>query len=145
MVPATPVAVTCTVTNTRTSTSLILQKTWMNGAAGDTAGLAIVGPSPSVPAAAVSTASGATGAETDTANQASTTVFSGQTIALGEALAEDNTGTYTSQLECDQPGLTPTDDGRGGTFEVPAAPVPVTCTFTNEPQIGRVDSAEGGG
>ncbi len=131
-IPGTPVPVTCTITNTRTSATLILQKTWVNGAAGDAAGLAIAVPAPGAPAAAVSTASGATGSETDTAHQASATVFSGQTIALAEALAEDNTGTYTSQLECDQPGLTPTDDGRGGTFEVPAAPVPVTCTFTND-------------
>ena len=130
-VPGTPVPVTCTITNTRTSAALILQKTWVNGAVGDAAGLAIAVPAPGAPAAAVSTASGATGSETDTAHQATATVFSGQTIALAEVLAADNTGTYTSQIVCDQPGLTPMDDGRGGTYEVPAAPVAVTCTVTN--------------
>ena len=46
-------------------------------------------------------------------------------------LGAGNTGTYTSEIACNQPGLTPDADGRGGTFAVPATPVPVTCTFTN--------------
>jgi hypothetical protein len=130
-VPGTPAAVTCTITNTRTSAPLILQKTWVNGALNDAAGLAIANPAPGTPAAAVSTASGAAGSETDTAHQAATTVLSGETVGLAEVLGAGNTGTYTSQLTCDQPGLTPTGDGRTGTYLVPATPLAVTCTITN--------------
>ena len=106
-VPADPSDVTCTFTNTRTSASLILRKEWVNGAAGDTAGLTISAPAPGTPASATSTATGAAGSEIDTVNQATATVFSGQAVPLDEALGAGNTGSYTSQIVCDQPGLTP--------------------------------------
>ena len=81
--PPTPLAATCTITNTRTSATLILQKQWVNGAAGDTAGLTIATPAPGTPASATSTATGAAGSETDTVNRATATVFSGQTVHPG--------------------------------------------------------------
>ena len=113
-VPTTPVAVTCTITNTRTSAGLILRKTWVNGAAGDTANLTISGSEPATSGSATSTATGADGSETDTANQATATIFSGQTVNLAEDLGVGNTGSYTAQIACDQPGLTPDPDGQGG-------------------------------
>ncbi len=131
LVPGTPAAVTCTITNTRTSAAMTLQKTWVNGAFGDTAGLAIAGPAPVVSVTAVSTASGASGSETDTANVATTTVFSGQEIGLAELLNPGNTGSYTSQITCDQTLLEPSSDGRSGIYTVPATPAAVTCTITN--------------
>ena len=45
-------------TNTRTSAVLTLQKTWVNGAAGDTAALAVSGSGPATSGSAVSTATG---------------------------------------------------------------------------------------
>ena len=130
-VPDTPVAVTCTITNTRTSAVLTLQKTWVNGAAGDTAALAVSGSGPATSGSATSTATGAAGSETDTVNRATATVFSGQTVNLAETLGAGNTGSYTSQIACDQTGLTPDGDGQGGSYLVPGTPVAVTCTITN--------------
>ena len=130
-VPAVPEAVTCTITNTRTFAQLVLQKTWVNGAAGDTADLTITGPDAPTFGSATSTATGAAGPVTDTANRATAPVFSGGTVDLAEVLGAANTGSYTSGIACDQPGLTPDPDGQGGSFEVPDAPVAVTCTISN--------------
>jgi len=130
-VPAAPVATTCTITNTRTSATLVLRKQWVNGAAGDTNDLTVATPAPGTPASATSTSTGSAGSQIDTVNQATTTVFSGQTVPLDEALTAANTGSYTSAIVCDQPGLTPDGDGQGGSFQVPAAPVATTCTITN--------------
>ena len=85
--PPTPVDVTCTFINARTSASLILQKAWVNGAAGDTAELTVSGsgarrrpgrpprPRPAPP-----------GRRPTPVNQATATVFSGQAVNLAEAL-----------------------------------------------------------
>jgi hypothetical protein len=94
--------VTCTITNTRTSAPLILQKTWVNGAAADTAALAVSGSDPATSGSASSTATGAAGSETDPVNRATATIFSGQTVNLAETLGAGNTGSYTSQIACDQ-------------------------------------------
>ena len=121
--------VTCTVTNTRTSAVLILQKTWVDGAAGDTADLSVdrYGPGRG---SATSTATGAAGSETDTDNQADATVFSGETVSWRGAGRGQHR--YLRLPDRVQPaGADARRDGRGGTFAVPAAPVPVTCTITN--------------
>jgi hypothetical protein len=91
-VPATPEAVTCTVTNSRTAASLVLQKTWVNGAAGDTADLTISGSDGATFGAATSTATGAPGPETDTANQATAAIFSGGTVDLDDHRATAGAG-----------------------------------------------------
>ncbi len=128
---ASPVAVTCTITNTRTSATMILQKTWVNGGFDDTATLSVSGSEMGTADSATSTASGVSGSETDTVNRASVTAFSGDSLSLAEALGTTNIGTYTAHISCDQPGLTPNGDGQGGTFDVPASPDTVTCTITN--------------
>ena len=120
--------VTCTISNTRTSADLVLQKEWVNGADGDTADLSVTGADVG---SATSTATGAAGSEIDGDNRADARVFSGETVSLAEVLGTDNTGSYTSEITCDQPGLTPDADGRGGSFAVPATPQPVTCTISN--------------
>ena len=141
-VPATPANVTCTFSNTRTSAALRLQKTWFNGAAKDTAALAIGGVQPSISNTATSTATGATGSETDTVNFATTSIYSGQTVNLDEALGLTNTGTYTSALTCDN-GITPITAGPGtsGAFVVLStltATTTVTCMFTNTRNEGML-------
>jgi hypothetical protein len=141
-VPAAPVDVTCTFTNTRTSATLRLQKTWFNGAKNDTAALAITGVQPSISDTATSTATGATGSETDTVNFATTLIYSGQTVNLAETLGPTDTGTYTSALMCDN-GINPITPGPGtiGAFVVPGtvtATTIVTCTFTNTRNEGML-------
>jgi len=127
-VPTPPVDVVCTFTNTRTSSTVTLQKAWVNGATGDTADLAVSGSDPGTAASDRSTASGAAGTETDTAHRATATVFSGETVTVGETLGTGNTGSYTSALSCDN-GTSA--DGTSGSFTVSSTPTPVTCTITN--------------
>jgi hypothetical protein len=127
-VPADPGPVTCTITNTRTSASLVLQKRWVNGAIGDTADLSIDGASTGPGSVTATVPTSGTGLST---GKSTSTILSGGTIVLAESLGTGNVGRYTSQIVCDQPGLTPDSDGRGGTFEVPITPEPVTCTVTN--------------
>ena len=101
------------------------------GASGDTAALTVSGSDAGTTGSATSTATGALGSQTDTVNQATATIFSGETVTLAEVLGAGNTGSYASVIACDQGGLTPNPDGRGGTFAVPATPVGATCTITN--------------
>lgn len=127
-VPATPVATTCTFTNTRTSAVVTLQKHWINGAAGDTAALditALLGQSPAE--GSTSTADGAA-QFTDTTNVVTANVLSGETIQLGEVLGAGNIGSYTSSLSCNAGPETP---GTSGSFTMPKTAAPATCTFTN--------------
>ena len=91
-VPAAASTVVCTFTNTRTSATLILQKEWVNAAAGDQAGLSITGTDPATSGSATSTASGAAGSQIDTVNRATATIFSGETVTLAEVLGAGNTG-----------------------------------------------------
>jgi len=116
--------IVCTFTNTTPQAMLTVQKTWVDGFAGDVADLSIDGA-----VVATSSATGATGEWSDVENQGSALVTSGATVELAEQLATDNVGHYTSSLACSE------DDGSSvsvdnGALTMPAAPV--TCTFTNE-------------
>ena len=128
VVPDDPVPVLCTVTNTRTSASLVLQKAWVNGATDDTADLSIDGATAGPGFADATVPAGGTGLSID---KATVTLLSGDTVDLAEQLGAGNDGSYTSQITCNRPGLTPDGDGQGGSFQVPAIPEPVTCTITN--------------
>ena len=128
VVPDDPQPVLCTVTNVRTSASLVLQKGWVNGATGDTADLSIDGATSGSGFATATVPAGGTGLSID---KAAVTLLSGDTVDLAEQLAPGNTGSYTSQITCNRPGLTADADGRGGSFQVPATPEAVTCTVTN--------------
>ena len=133
-VPAAPSTVVCTFTNTRTSATLVLQKEWVNAAAGDQAGLSITGTDPATSGSATSTASGAAGSQLDTSNRATATIFSGETVTVSEALppsGHTNTGSYTSVITCDALDHQVGRGGQAATGTVPADPVPVLCTVTN--------------
>jgi LPXTG-motif cell wall-anchored protein len=121
--------VTCTFSNTRQQATVVLQKHWKKGAIGDSADLSITGGSPD-PATATSTVTTDTGPTfTDTTNQASAAVQTGDQVTVSEDLPGANTGSYDTTLSCDN-GAQPDDQG---TFTVTAAMVAsgVTCTFTN--------------
>ncbi|MEE2524471.1 DUF11 domain-containing protein [Pseudarthrobacter sp. J47] len=127
-VPVTPVPVTCTFTNTRTSAVVTLQKHWTNAAAGDTADLDITATLGQTPAdGATSTADG-TAQFTDTTNVVTANVLSGETIQLAEVLGAANIGAYTSSLSCN---AGPSTAGTTGSYTMPKTAAPVTCTFTN--------------
>lgn len=132
LVPADPAATTCTVTNTRTSGTLTLQKAWVNGYAGDSTALSINGTGLSGTAANTSIAAGVAGTVTDTTHAATVTVYSGDTLTLDESLANGNHGAYTTSISCDSPaGFTANASGDGGDYVVPATPGSVICTVTN--------------
>ncbi|GAA1955820.1 hypothetical protein GCM10009798_13830 [Nocardioides panacihumi] len=118
--------VLCTFTNARTSGSVTVHKIWEGGVAGDTAHLTVSG-------------EGGTGESTstvpsqappsfdDTGNAAVAEVFSGQTVTVAEVLGTGNTGSYTSELVCDNgiSGLTSV------AFTVGATPGSTSCVVTN--------------
>ncbi len=104
----------------------------MNAAVRDTANLSISGADPGTAVSATSVASGASGSETDFGSRVVAPIFAGETVSLVEDLGVGNTGSYTSQITCNpSTGFTAGEGGQGGTYEVPAAPVPVVCTVTN--------------
>jgi uncharacterized repeat protein (TIGR01451 family)/fimbrial isopeptide formation D2 family protein len=121
-VPANASTITCTYTNTVTAATVNLEKTWVNGIAGDATTLTINGDN-----AATSTSNGQAGSWIDTTNVASASVKTGSAVTVAEALAAANKAGYGSQLSCDS-GVTPDSDG---TFTVPADATAVNCVFTN--------------
>ena len=134
--------VTCTFTNTRRTATLTLQKTWIDGATGDTANLDITSLDP---ATATATATGAPGEETSP-NPATTTVFAGETITLTETLdTTANPGTYDTTLECDQPGLDYTPGDLTGTLTIPDHPHPHHVHVFECAAVGGVVVGEGVG
>ena len=112
-----------------------MQKTWVDGAAGDTANLSINGGPP--PATATATATGAPGPETSP-NAATATVLSGAIVTLTEVLA--GTGSYTSTLECGGTPITLT--GLTGTYTVPRPGRQRHLHVHQHPPAGHPDAAE---
>ena len=123
--------IVCTFTNIRRTSTLTLQKTWVDGAADDATELEITGldiAERPLPATATATATGAPGDETSP-ESATTTVYAGETITLSEVLADANLGTYDTTLDCNGTPIPLID--LTGTITIPDTPVPTTCTFTN--------------
>jgi uncharacterized repeat protein (TIGR01451 family) len=128
-VPSSPVPVTCRFTNTRIQSTLRLEKSWANGAAGDSTGLSIVGPSGLLGSATATVPTGGNGNSTQTTTA---TVFSGDPIDVNESVPGP-TGTYTSTVSCTPPSVvfTPSENGQGGQVIVPPTQQTIVCTFTN--------------
>ncbi len=111
---------------------MTLQKEWVDGARGDTAALAVTSSAP--------TGSADQHVDRDRCGRFSDRLrqpchrrllYSSQAVAVDETLGTGNIGSYDSRIACDQTGLSPNGDGRGGTFQVAVPPVAVTCTITN--------------
>ncbi|MDQ5862856.1 MAG: hypothetical protein M3536_11400, partial [Actinomycetota bacterium] len=131
-VPATPVAVTCTFTNTRTSAVLTLKKHWTDGAQGDAAELDITAQLGQSPAGGTTSVANGNAQFTDNTNTVTASVLSGETVTLAEVLGTGNLGSYTSGLSCSAAGLNPEPTaGQSGSYTMPKTAAPVTCTFTN--------------
>ncbi len=130
-VPATPVAVTCTFTNTQNDTPVTLTKVWVGGITADAVSLAITGVTGSV--AAVDGASIVDGAASD----ATATALVGDTVTLTEAFTTGDAGNYTKVLTCTSPTqLTAQEiaaDALTGNYSVVVGDAggPIACTFTN--------------
>ena len=126
-------SIVCTITNTRDTAELKLQKAWVNARGGDTAALTIKGGLPDSGAPTqTSTATGATGKVLDTTNVANATVQVGDTVTVTEILGASNAGKYGSTLACTAGDVTVKVDDKGE-FKMPDAAV--TCTFTNDRSV----------
>jgi hypothetical protein len=128
VVPSTPVDVVCTITNTRVTSVLTVQKQWVSAFPADTAALSVTGEAGTSTVTADVPGTG-TGISANKLEEFP--ISNGETFTLEETLPGTNIGTYTSTLTCDQPGLTAAPDGRSGTFDVGSSAEAVTCTFTN--------------
>ncbi|MDH2414464.1 class F sortase [Nocardioides sp. CER19] len=139
VVPDTPTAISCTITNTAVPARLVLSKEWVRGAPADSAELTITGPDASDSAVSIVPAS-LTGRSTASA---SLPIIAGQTVTLAEALpatGRTNTGTYVpTTLECNgQPvAFDPTATGATAQFTVPSS-APVSCVYSNTRQQATV-------
>ena len=128
VVPAEPVAVTCTVVNTRTSTTLTLKKSWVNGVSVNDATIAIAGQGQTGSGNVVATVpSGGTGDSTQTV---AVTAYSGDSAILSETIGGPNPN-YTKALACDG-GVLDREDGQPAVLSLPTDFAGnITCTFTN--------------
>jgi len=125
--------ISCVYTNTRKSTTVTLDKDWVNGHAGDTAPLTITaayGATPRISFTPVASATAPTDTTGPANGQATLLVYSGETITVSEALGASNVGGYTPTLSCT--GATPAPNtGSSGTFNIPTTPAEVGCIITN--------------
>lgn len=122
--------ITCTYQNTRTSSTITLQKAWVNGYAGDSTALS-VGGSAAATQTGGSTAAGTAGTQTDSSHAVSYTALSGDSIALSETLGASNHGAYrVSDFGCTG-GTINWSQGASATVTAPGSGT-VTCTVTNE-------------
>jgi hypothetical protein len=129
-VPAPPHGnITCTFTNTRVSSTISLDKAWVNPFGGDTANLFISDSTGTLGTAeAVAPATSGTSPQT----VGPLRVFSGDHLTVGETLPTTNTGAYTSTITCVPPaGFTPGTGGQTGTVVVPSDSQSIACTVTN--------------
>ena len=130
-VASTPVDTTCTFTNTRTSTTLIVEKEWVDGESGDTAEITVT--SDLGGGTATSTSTGQAGSEVDTP-VVTTTVLSGEAVIIDEVLGDTNLATYASSLDCGA-GVIGTTSGQ---IIVPPTDGDITCRFLNEAGRGNI-------
>ena len=119
---------------------LTLQKEWVDGVAGDTAGLVADGANG--PIGNTSTAMGGVGSEIDT-NTAVLTAVVGETVSLVEVLGLSNVGDYTTSFACNgtnDPTYTPGE--RSATLLIDTADSAITCTYTNSIQLTQLQLAK---
>ena len=116
----------CTYTNTRNSTTLQLQKTWLNGRAGDTVSLVASGKG--------TFNSNANGGASQTDSGPVWTAYAGEVITIDESFGTITSNLYTPTLACtNTSGLAwSAADPTEGVLTVGASDGPIVCTFTND-------------
>jgi hypothetical protein len=113
----------CSITNTRKSATLTLQKTWVNARSGETATVTSSG----------FTNNASSGLSTSTGNNttagSSVTVFAGESGTISEVLS--NSGNYNAVLSCTGNGTPLSGSTPGSTLTINPADTAITCTITN--------------
>ncbi|MFC0195856.1 SpaA isopeptide-forming pilin-related protein [Microbacterium arthrosphaerae] len=130
--PASATPVACTFTNTAKTTTVTLQKKWVDAFQGDSAKLSLTGDADG----ATSVATGAAGSQLDDTNVATATVRVGETVNFGEQLTTPSGASYGTTFSC-----TPTQTLTGGDKAYTLERMPdanVVCTFTNAAQKATV-------
>jgi len=116
--------ITCTYTNTRSSTTLTLQKTWLNGFASDTVTIVATG--------LTSLNSTAGGGATQTDTGPAQTVYAGDVIDLTESFGSVTSNLYGTTLSCTNTSGLVVNSPTSGTLTVGPTDGPMTCTFVND-------------
>ena len=114
----------CTYTNTRTATTLTLQKTWLNALPNDEVTIVATGLAP--------LASTATGGASQTDTGAAQTVHAGDVISLTESFGSVTSNLYTTTLSCTNTSGLVVNDATTGTLTVGPTDGPMTCTYVND-------------
>jgi len=115
--------ITCTVTNTRKSATLTLQKTWaVNSIAGNVATVTSSGFTNNA-SSGTSTATSAGNTTTGTA----VTVYAGELGTISESFSSGSAANYTATLSCSGNGTALS----GNTLTVSSSDTAITCTETN--------------
>ncbi|AKC86671.1 hypothetical protein WQ53_07755 [Pseudoxanthomonas suwonensis] len=116
----------CTYANTRNSTTLQLQKTWLNGLPGDTVSLVASGKG--------TFNSSASGGPSQTDSGPVWTAYAGEVITIDESFGTITSNLYLETLACTNTSGLVNDPGdpTRGTLTVGATDGPIVCTFTND-------------
>lgn len=117
-------AIVCTYTNTRSSTTLTLQKTWLNALAGDDVTLVATG--------LTSLSSTASGAATQTDTGSPQAVYAGDVISLTESFGSVTSNLYNTTLSCTNTAGLVVNSPTTGTLTVGPDDGPMVCTYVND-------------
>ncbi|WP_282296333.1 OmpA family protein [Stenotrophomonas sp. PS02289] len=117
-------AIVCTYTNTRSSTTLTLEKTWLNALAGDDVTLVATG--------LTSLSSTASGAATQTDTGSPQTVHAGDVINLTESFGSVTSNLYNTTLSCTNTSGLVVNTPTTGTLTVGPDDGPMVCTYVND-------------
>ncbi|WP_312315945.1 OmpA family protein [Stenotrophomonas sp.] len=117
-------AIVCTYTNTRSSTTLTLQKTWLNAFANDEVTIVATG--------LTSLVSFATGAATQTDTGPAQTVYAGDVLSLTESFGSVTSNLYNTTLSCTNTSGLVINNPTTGTLTVGPDDGPMVCTYVND-------------
>ncbi|WP_313461135.1 hypothetical protein, partial [Stenotrophomonas sp.] len=117
-------AIVCTYTNTRSSTTLTLEKTWLNALAGDEVTLVATG--------LTSLSSTASGAASQTDTGTPQTVYAGDVISLTESFGSVTSNLYNTTLSCTNTDGLVVNTPTTGTLTVGPDDGPMVCTYVND-------------
>lgn len=116
--------IVCTYTNTRSSTTLTLQKTWLNGFANDEVTIVATG------LASLDSVANGSAIQTDTGP--AQTVYAGDVISLTESFRSVTSNLYATTLSCTNTSGLVINDPTTGTLTVGPTDGPMTCTYVND-------------
>ncbi|KRG71971.1 DUF7507 domain-containing protein [Pseudoxanthomonas dokdonensis] len=121
--------IVCTYTNSRDTTTLTIQKTWLNAIPGDSIAIAADRPAGGL----TSLTSIADGSATQTVTGPAQTVFIGDQISMLESFNNGTSNNYDVDISCtNTSGFVVGGGGVGGTLTVGPDDGPITCTWTND-------------